>query len=203
MSDEAAVEAPQDVSASLGLGKWLGPAVLSGVALAVLLADQASKNWVVSNLSPGKTVSVWGEFLQWCFVRNPGAAFSFAAGATWIFTILSTIVVAGVLWQMRRVRSISWAIFLGMLLGGVLGNLTDRLTREPGFPVGEVIDFISTPWMLPAIYNIADISIVLAMFVFVTITLLGVQLDGTARLRNDPSSTEEESELLGSPHGTS
>jgi signal peptidase II len=70
-------------------------------------------------------------------------------------------------------------VMLGMLLGGALGNLTDRLFRPPGFGVGHVVDFIYVPWMMPAIFNIADSFICIAMAFFVVLTLLGVNLDGT------------------------
>jgi signal peptidase II len=79
----------------------------------------------------------------------------------------------------RRIRSMWWAIVLGMLLGGALGNLLDRLFREPGFGRGHVVDFISTPWMMPAIYNIADSFICVSMVIFVLLVILGVNLDGT------------------------
>ncbi|MFC6234212.1 signal peptidase II [Leucobacter soli] len=154
------------------------------LAVVVYAADQLSKNWVVEHLPEGRTVPVLGEFLQWHFVRNPGAAFSFATGATWVFTILAAVVLAAVLWQIRRLGSRSWAVFFALLLGGVAGNLTDRLIREPGFPVGHVIDFISTPWMMPAIYNVADIGIVSAMILFVLISLLGLPIDGGPRVRS-------------------
>lgn len=159
------------------------PLLLLLVAAAVFIADQLAKNWVVAHLPEGESVPVLGEFLQWHFVRNSGAAFSLASGSTWIFTILATVVAIVILWQIRRLRSVSWSLFLGLLLGGVLGNLTDRLTREPGFPVGHVIDFISTPWMIPAIYNIADMGIVVGMALFVLITLLGLPIDGSPRVR--------------------
>ena len=163
----------------------LVPLLLFVVAGLVYAADQLTKNWVVSSLPEGETVPVLGDFLQWHFVRNPGAAFSFATGATWVFTILAAVVAIVIVWQIRRIRSTPWAIFLGMLLGGVLGNLTDRLTREPGFPQGHVIDFILTPWMWlgfnPPIYNVADMGIVGGMAVFVLVTLFGVSVDGTRR----------------------
>lgn len=154
------------------------PLLLVVVAATVLVSDQLVKNWVVANLPEGESVPVIGEFLQWHFVRNPGAAFSIASGQTWIFTILSAVVVGVIVWQIRRLRSIPWALFLGLLLGGVLGNLTDRLTREPGFPEGHVVDFIFTPWMMPAIYNIADIGIVSGMILFVLITIFGLKIEG-------------------------
>lgn len=173
--------------------RW-APALLLLVAVVVYASDQLSKNWVVSHLTEGETVPVWGDFLQWHFVRNPGAAFSFATGATWIFTLLAAVVVVVILWQIRRLRSVTWAVFLGLLLGGVLGNLTDRLTRAPGFPEGHVIDFILTPWMWlgfnPAIYNVADIGIVVGMGLFIIASLLGMPIDGSPRLRG--GATEHE-----------
>ncbi len=115
---------------------------LLGLAIVVYACDQLSKNWVVANLPEGRSVPVLGEFLQWHFVRNPGAAFSMASGATWVFTLLAVVVVGAIIWQVRHLGSRTWAVFFALLLGGVLGNLTDRLTRDPGFPVGHVIDFI-------------------------------------------------------------
>ena len=86
-----------------------------------------------------------------------------------------------------RVRSRLWAVVLGLLLGGVLGNLTDRMLREPGFAVGHVIDFINTPWMWfwtnPAIYNVADIFIVTMMISVALLVLIGLHLDGTREVR--------------------
>lgn len=173
----------------------LVPLLLLGVAAVVFSADQLVKNWVVDHLVEGQTVPVWGELLRWHFVRNPGAAFSFATGSTWIFTILAVAVVVVVLWQIRRLRSVAWALFLGLLLGGVLGNLTDRLTREPGFPQGHVIDFISTPWLWlgfnEAIYNIADIAIVSGMILFILITLVGVSIDARPRSDRDSAGTAD------------
>lgn len=170
---------------------WAIPLILVAIAGLVLLADQLVKNWVVANLVEGQTVPVLGEFLRWHFVRNPGAAFSMASGSTWIFTILAAAVVVVILTQLRRLRSLPWAVFLGLLLGGVLGNLTDRLTRAPGFPEGHVIDYISTPWMWlwfpEAIYNIADIAIVGGMILFIVITLVDIPINGSGRKKSsDP-----------------
>lgn len=169
---------------------------LLGVAIVVFAADQLSKNWVVANLPEGQTVPVLGDFLQWHFVRNPGAAFSLASGATWIFTVLAAAVVVAILWQLRRLGSRAWALFFALLLGGVVGNLTDRLFREPGFPEGHVVDFILTPWMWlgfpPAIYNVADIAIVSAMILFILIALLGVPIDGSPRRRRGDADEADE-----------
>lgn len=151
-----------------------------GIAAAVIYAaDQLSKAWVVSTLPEGEVVPVWGDFLQFYFVRNSGAAFSMAAGSTWIFSILAVVVAVVIIVYARKIRSVAWAIVFGLLLGGTFGNLTDRLVRPPSFGFGHVIDFISTPWMMPAIYNVADIAIVSSMVLLVLLTLFGVQLDGT------------------------
>lgn len=174
--------ATEETTSSVSQRKHLSVlALLACIAVIIFVSDQLTKNWVVAELTEGRSVEVLGEFLQWHFVRNPGAAFSFATGATWVFTLLSAVVVGVIIWFSRKLGSVLWAIFLGLLLGGVLGNLTDRLVREPGFPVGHVIDFISTPWMMPAIYNIADIGIVGGMILFVILSLCGVHADGSAR----------------------
>lgn len=149
----------------------------------VLAADQFTKYLALENLPLQENVPVFGDFLSFYLVKNPGAAFSFGAGATWIFTI-ALAVVAGVIAYLgaARVKSRLWAVVLGLLLGGVLGNLTDRLLREPGFAVGHVIDFINTPWMWfwmsPAIYNVADIFIVTMMIGVAVLVVTGLRLDG-------------------------
>ena len=91
-------------------------------------------------------------------------------------------VACAIVWVgITRVRSRIWTVVLGLLLGGVLGNLGDRLFRAPGFAVGHVVDFISTPWMMPAIYNVADIFIVCSMIAVAALVLFGVSLDGSGR----------------------
>lgn len=147
------------------------------VALAVLVLDQGSKYLVVQNLPPRESVPALGDVLQFYFVRNSGAAFSLASGYTWIFSIAATAVTVFILLFARRIRSLAWAILFGMLLGGTLGNLLDRLFREPGFGVGHVVDFIQVIYF-PAIFNIADAFIVSSMGLFVILTIRGVGLDG-------------------------
>lgn len=194
MQEQTAPDQPETAASPRHRGSALA---LLSLAIAVYATDQLTKNWVIANLPEGRTVPVLGDFLQWQFVRNPGAAFSMASGATWIFTLLAAAVVGAIIWQVRHLGSRTWAIFFALLLGGVLGNLTDRLTRDPGFPVGHVIDFISTPWMFPwplspAIYNVADIGIVSAMCLFVLITILGLPIDGSPRVRGGKEEAPEE-----------
>jgi signal peptidase II len=156
--------------------------VLAVVALIVFAVDQGSKYLIVTNLTEHEQVDVIGALLRFYFVKNSGAAFSIGSGSTWIFSIIATGVLIFVIWFAPRIRSAGWAILFGLLLGGLLGNLTDRLTRAPGFGRGEVIDFLQIP-VLPAIFNIADVAIVSSMVLFLILTLRGVGLDGTHHVK--------------------
>lgn len=167
---------------------WAVLVLLGITTLVVYVADQLTKIWVVSTLSEEVVTPVWGDFLQFYFVRNPGAAFSLASGSTWVFSILAAVVTVVIIVFARKIRSIAWAVVFGLLLGGTVGNLTDRLFRPNAegvieFGQGLVIDFISTPWMMPAIYNVADIAIVSSMCLLVILTMSGIHLDGTREPR--------------------
>ena len=164
--------------------------VLGLAALGVYALDQTAKFLVVSYLTEGSTVRVLGDVLQWHYVRKPGAAFSLATGMTWIFTIIAAAVVVFIVIFAGRIRSLAWALVFGLLLGGVLGNLTDRLFREPSFGLGHVVDFITTPWLIPAIYNIADASIVTSMVIFMILTIRGVGLDGRRAVREQADAAD-------------
>ncbi|MBC7443265.1 MAG: signal peptidase II [Ramlibacter sp.] len=161
--------------------------VLAVMALGIYALDQISKYLVVTKLSEGDIVRVLGNVLQLQFVRNPGAAFSLATGMTWVFSIIAVVVVFLIVWFAGRIRSLAWSLVFGLLLGGVLGNLTDRLLREPSFGQGHVIDFIATPWLIPAIYNVADMAIVSSMIVFMYLTIRGIGLDGRRTSESDLS----------------
>jgi signal peptidase II len=155
---------------------------LALVALAVYGFDQATKYLITENLRVGEQVPVVGELLQFHFVKNSGAAFSLASGSTWFFSIVASAVVIFIIWYARRIRSTGWAILFGMLLGGTLGNLTDRLFRGPSFGLGHVVDFIQV-WGFPAIFNIADSFIVASMGLFIILTIRGIGLDGRRHAR--------------------
>lgn len=142
-----------------------------GIAGIVLLLDQTSKWLALSKLTPGEPVKVFGQALQWVLVKNSGAAFSFLQEATWVFTIISSSVVIFIIVASRKITSPRTAIVAGLVLGGASGNLVDRFFREPGVGIGHVIDFIFTPWIVPAVYNIADIAIVFGMGLFLLFTL--------------------------------
>ena len=152
--------------------------LLGAVAAGILAFDQTAKVLIIANLAEGERVQVLGELLQFHFVRNSGAAFSLASGFTWILSLVAVGVIVAIIVFAKRIKAASWAWMLGLLLGGALGNVIDRLFREPSFGQGHVIDFIRV-WGFPAIFNIADIAICTAMGLFILLTLRGVRLDGT------------------------
>ncbi len=151
--------------------------LLGAVALVLYGLDQLAKYLIVSHLHEGRVVPVLGEVLQLHHVTNSGAAFSLASGFTWILSIVAIGVVVFIVWFARRIRSFGWAVVFGLVLGGAAGNLTDRLFRDPGFGAGHVVDFIQV-WGFPAIFNIADSAIVVAMALFIILSIRGIGLDG-------------------------
>jgi signal peptidase II len=150
--------------------------VTAGVGLVL---DQVTKGLALSNLAGGRVVEVLGSVLEFRLVRNSGAAFSLGEGLTWIFTVLAICVVAAVIWAARQIRSRRWALTLGLLLAGALGNLADRLFRAPGPGRGEVVDFIDYAGKF--VGNVADIAIVAAMVLMVVGVMTGLGLDGRRR----------------------
>lgn len=123
-----------------------------------LLADQATKAWALTALAPGEPRPLLGEWIQLNLIRNSGAAFSIGNGATWLMTVIALAITLVVARAARDVRNMRWALALGLLLGGSLGNLVDRFFRQPGFLHGHVVDFIDYfGWFVG---NVADIAIV-------------------------------------------
>ncbi len=158
----------------------------------MLAADQLTKQLTVTHLPFQQVVPVWGDFLQLYHTTNPGAAFSLGENVTWVFTIALAVVAGVIVWKSFAVRARLWAVVFGALLGGVLGNLTDRLFRDPGFPVGHVVDMISMPWMMPAVFNVADNFIVNGIISVALVIVLGLHLDGS-RERGKTSDAAEQS----------
>ncbi len=139
------------------------------IAWVIWLADFATKTWALANLDSSNPIKVIGSFLQLTLVKNSGAAFSFAQGATALFSIFACLVVAAIAYYSPRITSKGWAIVLGLALGGILGNLSDRIFREPGFFTGHVIDWIELPnW---PVFNIADSAIVVAAAIAVVLSI--------------------------------
>ncbi len=152
--------------------------VILTVALVVLVADIVTKLIAVAVLT-GRTVQVIGSFLQLTETRNPGAAFSIGGPSeTVLFTAIAVGVVVFILRASGRIRSLPWAVTLGLLLGGAMGNLTDRIFRSPGPFRGFVVDWIELPhW---PVFNVADSSIVCGGVLAVILSIRGVRIDGPA-----------------------
>lgn len=149
---------------------------LLATAAVVVLLDQLTKAWAVRTLADGRAIEVAGSFAQLRLFRNPGAAFSFATGTTWVFTVIAIVVSVVIVRVSRRLGSPAWALALGLLLGGAVGNLLDRLFREPGFGQGHVVDFIDLPRLF--VFNLADASITCAAVLIGLLGLRGVAVDG-------------------------
>jgi signal peptidase II len=155
--------------------------VFASVAVTTYALDVVTKVLAVAELQDRPPVQVVGELLQLTLVRNPGAAFSTGTSYTLVLSLIALAAVLVVLYVARTLSDRLWAVGLGCLLGGVLGNLTDRLLREPGPLRGHVIDWIELPnW---PVFNIADICINVAAAVIVVQALRGVSPNGTREPR--------------------
>ena len=156
---------------------WL----FASVALLALLADVVSKVLVVATISPARTIRLLGGAVYLVQARNSGAAFSLGTGATVALTVIALVVVAIIVRAARRLRSAGWAVALGLVLGGALGNLTDRFFRAPAPGRGHVVDWISlfaSDGHVWPIFNIADSCIVVGGCLAVLMSLLGIDLAG-------------------------
>jgi lipoprotein signal peptidase len=157
--------------------------VLVAVAALVYAADVISKVIVVATLRENVPVRVIGSLLQLDYLRNPGAAFSLGAdGYTIVFTLIAVAVIVAILRMARTLASRRWAVALGLLLGGALGNLTDRIVRSPGPLRGWVVDFIQLPhW---PVFNLADSAICCGGALMVLLTVMGLHPDGQSDRRS-------------------
>lgn len=151
-------------------------------AATALAADALSKVLVVANVQPSRPpIRLLGGAIYLVQARNSGAAFSVGTGATAALTVVSLLVAAVIIRTARRLRSTAWAVALGMVLGGAVGNLVDRLLRAPGPGRGHVVDWISLfaddghVW---PIFNLADSSIVIGGVIAVLLSVRGIDFDG-------------------------
>nr|WP_239029058.1 signal peptidase II [Pseudonocardia acidicola] len=156
--------------------------MLGLIAACVLAADIITKVIGVALLEGRPPLELLGGAVYLVLVRNPGAAFSLATGYTWVLTLVAIAVVVVIIRISRRLRSVGWAVALGLVLGGALGNLTDRIFRSPGPLRGHVVDTVSlfapdgSVW---PVFNLADSAIVSGGVLLVLLALLGRELDGT------------------------
>nr|WP_221195156.1 signal peptidase II [Hoyosella altamirensis] len=155
--------------------------LLFSVAVVVLALDLVTKSVAVALLEGREPVRLLGGAVYLVLYRNPGAAFSMATGMTWLLTIVAITVVVVIIRLSRNLRSLPWALGLGFVLGGALGNLVDRMFRAPGPMQGHVVDFVSllapdgSVW---PVFNVADPAIVGGAIFLVALTFLGFDPDG-------------------------
>ncbi len=159
--------------------------MLLAVALTVLAADIVTKVVVVAKLSDRAPIRLLGGLLTLRMDRNAGAAFSIGQSMTVVFSVIAAGVIVYILRTSRRIRSLPWAVALGLLLGGAAGNLTDRLFRYPGPLRGYAVDWIQVPhW---PVFNLADSAIVCGGVLAVLLAARGMRIDGTrAAADSDP-----------------
>ena len=144
-------------AATRGRARW---PIFIGIAAAVLILDQLAKAWLVSTLSPGERIQVVGDFVRLVHSQNTGALFGLFRDQALFFAIVSVGVVAAIVWfHHSSGRNTLLSIALGLLLGGALGNMTDR------FRIGYVVDFVDVGLGTLRFYtfNIADSAISLAI----------------------------------------
>ena len=157
------------------VSRWLFVAV----ALVLITADQFTKNLAIATLTLGIDYPVLGEVLSWRLIYNDSAAFSLGFGQTWILAVIAAAAALATIWYSLKITSISWAVMAGIFLAGVVGNLIDRLIREPSFGNGHVVDFIKIPFNFP-VFNLADIFIVSMAILTVIRVFRGEDLGGVA-----------------------
>ena len=158
-------------------------ALLFGSFALLYALDQVTKWLAVDRLTGRPDKELLGQVLVLHLTRNPGAAFSTGTSHTELFTVLAVAAVVVVLWLSRRLRSRAWAVAFGLLLAGIIGNLTDRVFRAPGVLRGHVVDFLMLPhW---PIFNVADMCINVAAALILVLAFRGIRLDGSRVPRTD------------------
>ena len=154
--------------------------IAAGIGLVGVIAHQVTKTLALSHLDPSRPIQLLGGLLTLQLIRNPGAAFSMGENFTVVLSLVAVVAAVGVVgWLLPKVRHLGWAVATGCLLAGILGNLIDRLFREPGPFRGHVIDFLQLPHF--AIFNVADMFITAAAVIVLWLTLVTqVSVDGTS-----------------------
>jgi len=140
---------------------WL---VFFGIAGTVVILDQLTKSWLVANVSPGEVVSVVGDWVRLVFSQNSGALFGLFRDNAVLFGLVSLGVIGLIVaYHGRSGRSLYLSIALGLLLGGAVGNLIDRLR------LGYVVDLIDIgigDWRFYT-FNLADSAITCSILLLI------------------------------------
>jgi signal peptidase II len=163
---------------------------LIAVPVLVVTLDQVVKQLSLAHLSGSPPVRLFGGAVYFNLTRNSGAAYSLGGRFTYVFPIIAVAVIGAIIWLARRLRSTAWAVALGLVLGGAVGNLADRLFRPPGFLRGQVIDMISLfdpngrVFPAGAIFNLADSALFCGVVLALILELAGRHRDGTRAARH-------------------
>ena len=136
----------------------------------VLLVDQLVKWWVVSTL-PGNPIVVINGVLRLDHITNSGAAFGLLRGAGSVIALFAVAAAVVIVMMVGRLQGRGEAVAMGLILGGAVGNLADRLFRGSGFLDGQVIDFVNFNFF-PA-FNVADSAITVGAALMVLFALTG------------------------------
>lgn len=147
-----------------------------------MLVDQVTKQLTVANLVDAEPVRLLGGAVYLVHATNSGAAFNLGSSYTWVFPVFAFAVIGWIGWMTLRLRSVPWAIALGLVAGGAAGNLVDRLFRPPGPFRGEVVDMISVfdPYgQVWPVFNVADSALVVGVMIAVWLELTGRRRDGS------------------------
>jgi signal peptidase II len=152
------------------------------VAVLALSLDVVTKQLAVAHLTESSPVTVIRGVLYLVLTRNSGAAFSMGTGYTFVFPVITLVVVGWIAWMAIKLRSVPWAVSLGLVLGGAFGNLVDRIFRAPGPFLGHVVDFLSVfndAGRAFPIFNAADSALVCGVVLAVVLELTGRRRDGS------------------------
>jgi signal peptidase II len=185
VADEADVDATRSPVGSVPAeavqepGRFRRFLVVAGVAYAV---DQLTKAVAVARLEGESAITAVPGVLDLRFLRNPGAAFGLATDLTWLLSLAAIAVAVAVVIMARRVRDRIWAVGLGLLFAGAVGNLTDRIFREPAVLRGHVVDFLELPhW---PVFNVADMALTSACVLIALQSFRGISVDGAGPRRS-------------------
>ncbi len=128
-----------------------------GAALVVLILDILTKGWAMSALSDGRDIHIFWT-LHFALTHNEGMAFSTGTNVGPFIGMLAIVVIAILIFTLRKQSSVISLVATGCIIGGAIGNVLDRVFRGSGFMDGAVVDFIDFRWW--PVFNVADIGIV-------------------------------------------
>lgn len=154
--------------------------VLYTVAVLVYVVDRVTKAVVEASLAGRPPIRVIPGVLHLTYTQNPGGAFGLFGSAPWLFLTATVVVCAAIVASSFRLSETLTAVGLGLILGGALGNLTDRVVRAPGVS-GMVVDFID--FRVWPVFNVADACIVIGA----GLVVLGAARRGSGRARRGPT----------------